>query len=257
MKKLIKFLLKVIPRTLLIRFSFLIRKPLAIIYRGTNYDCPVCEKQFKKFLPYGYGKANRDNRLCPNCLSLERHRLLWLFLKQKTNFFTAKLSVLHMAPEQPFLKKFKKLSNLTYTTADLYSPIVDVKTDIRDMVFNDEEFDFVICNHVLEHIDNEQKAMKEILRVLKPGGKAILQVPIDYSLEKTFEDPTITSEKDREKYYGQYDHVRQYGKDYPERLRKAGFEVKEDDFVSSFTEEEQEKYRFDKNEIIYVCKKPL
>jgi len=257
MKKLIKFLLKIIPRTLLIRFSFLVRKPMAIIYKGTDYQCPVCKKQFRKFLPYGYGKSNRDNRLCPNCLSLERHRLLWLFLKQKTNFFTAKLSVLHMAPEQPFLKHFKKMSNLNYTTADLYSPIVDVKTDIRNMVFKDEEFDFAICNHVLEHIDDEQKAMKEILRVLKPGGKAILQVPIDYSLEKTFEDSTITSKKDREKYYGQYDHVRQYGKDYPQRLKQAGFEVKEDDFVNSFTEEEQEKYRFDKNEIIYLCKKPL
>ncbi len=257
MKKLIKFLLKTIPRPLLIRLSVLARKPLAIIYKGTDYECPVCDKQFRKFLPYGYGNANRDNRLCPNCLSLERHRLLWLFLKEKTNFFTTKLSVLHMAPEQPFLKKFKKLSNLTYTTADLYSPIVDVKTDIRNMVFKDEEFDFVICNHVLEHIDDEQKAMKEILRVLKPGGKAILQVPIDYSLEKTFEDPAITSKKDREKYYGQYDHVRQYGKDYPERLRQAGFKVKEDNFVSSFTEKEQEKYRFDKNEIIYFCKKPI
>ncbi len=256
MKKIIKFLLKTIPRPLLIRLSFLVRKPLALIYKGTNVECPVCEKRFRKFLPYGYGKANKDNRLCPNCLSLERHRLLWLYLKNKTGFFSDKMTVLHMAPEQPFLKKFKQLKNLNYTTADLYSPIVDVKTDIRNLVFEDNKFDFLICNHVLEHIDDEQKAMKEILRVLKPGGKAILQVPIDYLLEKTFEDPNITSPKDREKYYGQYDHVRQYGKDYAERLKKAGFEVKEDNFVNSFSEEEQNKYRFDKNELIYLCKKP-
>lgn len=256
MKKIIKFLLKTIPRPLLIRFSFLARKPLALIYKGDKVECPVCEKSFKKFLPYGYGESNRDNRLCPNCLSLERHRLLWLFLKEKTSFFSETLTVLHMAPEQPFLKKFKKLSNLNYTTADLYSPIVDIKTDIRKMVFEDNKFDFVICNHVLEHIDEEQKAMKEILRVLKPGGKAILQVPIDYSLDKTFEDPNITSDKDRQKYYGQYDHVRLYGKDYPERLRQAGFDVTEDDFVSSFSDEEINRYKFDKNEIIYFCSKP-
>lgn len=256
MKKLIKFLLKTLPRPLLIRLSFLARKPLALIYKGTQNECPVCEKQFRKFLAYGYGKANRDNRLCPNCLSLERHRLLWLYLKEKTGFFTEKLNVLHIAPEQPFIKKFKNLNNLNYISADLYSPIVDVKTDIREMVFADNLFDFVICNHVLEHIDDEQKAMKEILRVLKPGGKAVLQVPIDYSLSETFEDPSIVSEKDREKYYGQYDHVRQYGADYPQRLRKAGFDVTEDDFVNSFSEEEKEKYRFDKNEIIYFCRKP-
>ncbi len=256
MKKLIKFLLKTLPRPLLIRLSFFVRKPLALIYKGTKNECPVCEKQFRKFLAYGYGKTNRDNRLCPNCLSLERHRLLWLWLKAKTDFFTEELNVLHIAPEQPFIKKFKNLNNLNYISADLYSPIVDVKTDIRDMVFADNLFDFVICNHVLEHIDDEQKAMKEILRVLKPGGKAVLQVPIDYSLNETFEDPSIISEKDREKYYGQYDHVRQYGADYPQRLRKAGFNVTEDDFVNSFSEDEKEKYRFDKNEIIYLCRKP-
>jgi len=256
MKKIIKFLLKSIPRPLLIRLSFFVRKPLAIIYKGNNVECPVCGKKFKNFLPYGYGKANKNNRLCPYCLSLERHRLLWLYLKSKTEFFTEKMAVLHIAPEQPFLKTFKSLKNLNYISADLYSPIVDVKTDIREMVFADNLFDFVICNHVLEHIDDEQKAMKEILRVLKPGGKAVLQVPIDYSLSETFEDPSIVSEKDREKYYGQYDHVRQYGADYPQRLRKAGFDVTEDDFVNSFSEEEKEKYRFDKNEIIYFCRKP-
>ncbi len=255
MKKLIKFLLKTVPRPLLIRFSFIVRKPLALIYKGTEYECPICEKQFRKFLPYGYGNTNKDNRLCPNCLSLERHRLLWMYLKEKTDFFTSQHTVLHIAPEQPFLKSFKNLKNLNYTTADLYSPIVDVKTDIRDMVFEDNRFDVVICNHVLEHIDEEQKAMKEILRVMKPEGWAILQVPVDYSLDETFEDASIISSEDRQKYYGQYDHVRLYGKDYPQRLRQAGFEVTEDNFVYSFSEDMQNKYRFDKQEIIYFCKK--
>jgi len=255
MRKLIKFLLKYIPRPFLIKISMLFNKPISFFYRGNNVQCTVCNKQFKKFMPYGYGNANKNNRLCPNCLSLERHRLLWLYFQKKTNLFTEKNDVLHMAPEQPFIKRFKKTENINYTTADLFSPIADVKTDIRKMDFEDNSFDIFICNHVMEHIDEEQKALKEVFRILKPHGWAILQVPIDYSLEKTYEDNSIIDPKEREKHFGQYDHVRQYGTDYPERLRKAGFKVIEDDFVKSFSDEEIERYRFDKNEIIYLCVK--
>ena len=256
MRKIIKFLLKFLPRPLLIKMSLFFSKPISYFYKGNNVECPICGSSFSKFMPYGYGKANRNNRLCPNCLSLERHRLLWMYLKNKTDFFKDKISVLHIAPEQSFLKRFKKLENINYTTADLVSPIADVKTDIRDMyVFEDNKFDVIICNHVLEHIDEEQKALSELYRIMKPGAWAILQVPIDYSLETTFEDDTITNKKEREKIFGQYDHVRQYGTDYPERLKKAGFKVTEDDFVSTFSDAEINKYRFDENEIIYLCEK--
>ncbi len=253
MKKLIKFVGRYLPRPLLIKISYVVSPILTWFYAGNKHKCPICNKQFKKFMPHG--NKGLDNRLCPSCLSLERHRLLWLFLNEKTDFFTAPAKVLHIAPEQPFVKRFAKLKNLDYITADLVSPIAQVKTDIRNMVFADNEFDWVICNHVMEHIDMEQKALKEILRVLKPGGRAILQVPIDYNLKTTYEDDSITSPKEREKHFGQYDHVRQYGLDYEQRLQKSGLVTQTSDFINSIDPKQQEFYRLDKNELIYLCKK--
>lgn len=256
MKTLIKFILKYIPRPFLIQLSMLFRKPLSLIYKGKNVQCTVCEKSFKKFLPYGYGNKTSENRLCPYCLSLERHRLLWLYLNTKTNLFSDSLKVLHIAPEQPFLKFFKQAKNLNYITADLESPIADVHTDIRDMkIFEENSFDVLICNHVLEHIDDDRKAMRELLRIMKPGAWAVLQVPVNYDLENTYEDNSITDKKERERIFGQYDHVRIYGRDYADRLRKVGFYVKEDDFIKSFTKDQIEKHRFDPSELIYVCTK--
>lgn len=222
-------------------------------YIGKKHQCPICEKSFRKFLPYG--NKGVSNRLCPNCLSLERHRLMWLYLKEKTNFFDKKYSVLHIAPEQPFLKRFRKLNNLEYITADLISPLADIKMDIRSMPFENERFDIVICNHVLEHIDDDIMAISEVYRVLKKNGFAILQVPIDYNRKTTYEDASITDRKSREEIFGQYDHVRVYGLDYGKRLSKAGFEVDENHFVESFTKDQIEFYRFDANEILYIAHK--
>ena len=204
-------------------------------------ECPVCGKHFRKFLPYGYGEA-MDNRLCPSCLSLERHRLLWLYLKEKTGFFSDELKVLHFAPEQPFLKKFKSLKNLDYTTADLDSPIADLHLDVTNINLPDNTYDVVICNHVLEHVDNVDKAFSEIKRILKQGGWAILMVPINPNVD-TFEDPTITDPKERERLFGQYDHVRQFGRDYAEILRKAGFTVDADRLYFELEENRRERMR--------------
>jgi ubiquinone/menaquinone biosynthesis C-methylase UbiE len=202
-----------------------------------------------------YGNKGSDNRLCPNCLSLERHRLLWLFLQKKTNFFTANLKVLHIAPEQAFLSRFKKLSNMEYVTADLESPLADIKLDITQMPLPDNAFDVVICNHVLEHITDDNKAMREVLRVLKPNGWAILQVPLDISQTETYEDEKITDRQERELIFGQYDHVRVYGLDYKNRLVNAGFKVEKCEFVKEYSEAEINRFRFDKTESIYLCKK--
>ncbi len=239
---------------MLIRISLLVNKPVSWFYKGNKVECNVCEHTFRKFLPYG--NQGLDNRLCPNCLSLERHRLLWKYLHEETGLFSERLKVLHLAPEQPFIKRFRALKNLDYTTADLVSPLADVRTDIRNMhQFADNSFDFFMANHVMEHIDEEQKALKEIFRILKPGGTAILQVPMAYNQSVTDEDLNITDPREREKRFGQYDHVRQYGLDYPMRLRKAGFEVTENSLVMQLPAEVVERYRFDKNELIYVCKK--
>ena len=255
MRELIKFLVRKVPRPVLIKFSFVFGEIMSVFYIGNKVECTVCSKHYRKFLPYG--NLGQDNRLCPSCLSLERHRLLWFYLQEKTNFFTDKLDVLHIAPEQPFYKRFEKLENLNYITADLESPIAKVKMDIREMPFDDNTFDVLLCNHVLEHIDDELKATKEIYRVLKPGGWAILQVPLDYSLETTYEDQSITDPKEREKHFGQYDHLRVYGNDYALRLEKSGLKVTADNFVQSFDKIEIEKYRFDKSEKIYFCEKDI
>ena len=160
-----------------------------------------------------------------------------------------------MAPEQCFLPLFKKLKNLDYTTADLYAPKVDVKADILNLPFAENSFDMVFCNHVLEHIENDAKAMSELYRVLKPGGMGIFQVPQDLGRGKTFEDFNITDPEERAKHFGQYDHVRVYGRDYFDRLRKAGFQVLEVDYSKKLSSEQIDKYRLVKGEILPVCLK--
>ncbi len=227
-----------------------------LFYRGNKYQDPIDGKTFRKLLPYGYDKQ-RKNALSPSTLSLERHRLLWLYLKDKTDFFTAPKKVLHIAPEQCFINKFKNQENLDYITADLYSPIVDVKADILDLPFDDNSFDVVLCNHVLEHIEDDKKAMQELYRVLKPNGMGIFQIPQDLSLEETYEDFSITSPEERTKHFGQYDHVRIYGKDYFKRLQSVGFKVQEIDYSKELSNNLVEKYCLIKGEILPVCTKPL
>jgi len=252
--KIFKFVLNTIPRPYLIKMSYWASPVLSVLLKGDTYFDPIDGKGFKRFLPYGYGKQ-RPNVLSPSTLSLERHRLLWLYLQKETTFFEKELKVLHMAPEQCFLSIFKKMKNLDYTTADLYSPIVDVKADILDLPFEDKLFDFVFCNHVLEHIEDDAKAMSELFRVLKPGGIGIFQVPQDLSLEQTYENSSITSPEERAKHFGQYDHVRIYGKDYFDRLRKAGFKVNEIDYSAKLSPDLVKKYCLAKGEILPVCTK--
>ncbi|RKR07851.1 methyltransferase family protein [Maribacter vaceletii] len=254
MKKIFKLILNIIPRPVLIRLSYLVRPLIAFTLRGNNYTDPIDNKSFKKFLPYGY-KNQRENVLSPSTLSLERHRLLWLFLKNETNFFTHRLKVLHFAPEQAFYKRFRKLKNIEYTTTDLNSPLADVKADICNLPFKDNSYDVIFCNHVLEHIPNDTKAMQELYRVLKPGGWGIFQIPQELDRDTTFEDDTITDKKERAKIFGQYDHVRIYGRDYFNKLRTIGFTVEEQDYTNTLSKEEVDKYRLAKGEIIPLVRK--
>ncbi len=254
MKKLFKFILNTIPRPLLIRLSYLVRPILAFFLKGDKFIDPIDGKSFKTFLPYGYGNQ-RNKVLSPSTLSLERHRLLWLYLKNETDFFTAQKKILHFAPEQAFYKRFKKMPNLEYTTTDLNSPLADVKADICNLPFEDNNFDIILCNHVLEHIPDDTKAMKELYRVLKPNGMAILQIPQDLTRAITFEDDTITDKKERAKIFGQYDHVRVYGRDYFDKLKSIGFKVDEVDYTSEFSDEDISNYGLAKGEIIPVVYK--
>ena len=228
------------------------RPLIAIILKGNTYTDPIDGKSFRSFLPYGYG-SQRSNALSPSTLSLERHRLLWLYLKNETDFFETPKKVLHIAPEQCFLKLFRKQENLDYTTADLYSPIADVKADICNLPFQNNTYDIIFCNHVLEHIEDDKKAMSELYRVLKPGGMGIFQIPQELDREKTYEDFTITSPKERAEHFGQYDHVRIYGRDYFNRLRNVGFTVNEIDYSKNISAKMVEKYCLIKGEILPVC----
>ena len=222
--------------------------------RGDTYTDPIDGKSFRKFLTYGYEKP-RENVLSPSTLSLERHRLLWLFLKNRTDFFTAKHKVLHFAPEQAFYKRFRGLINLDYTTTDLNSPLADVRADICALPFSDNSFDVIFCNHVLEHIPDDTKAMQELYRVLRPGGWGVFQIPQDLTRAKTYEDDSIIDRRERAKVFGQYDHVRIYGRDYFDKLRSIGFKVEEIDFTASLTPVEIEKFRLAKGEIIPFVRK--
>lgn len=257
MKKIYKYLLNKLPRPLLIRLSYIFKFFAPVLYRGNKVECPVCERSFSKFLSYGSNVAHRENVLCPYDLTLERHRLMWLYLKRKTAFFSAKnLKVLHIAPEQCFLPHFKKQQNLNYTTADLVSPIADLHFDLHDIPLEDNQYDVVFCNHVMEHVDDPIRCMSELNRVMKPGGWAIMQVPQDMNREVTYEDKSITSPEEREKHFWQKDHVRLFGKDYPNYLEKSGFKVDEFDLNTEFDTTEVSKFRLMQKEILYIARKP-
>ncbi len=251
MKRLISWLIRYIPRKYLQRLSGPGLKIAALLLRGSNVTCPVCSGSFRKFLPYG--RINpRPNALCPNCLSLERHRLIWLYLQQRTSFFREPQSVLHIAPEACFIPRFEKIHGERYITTDLESPLAKVKADIHDLPFSDNTFDVVLCNHVLEHVNDDIVAMKEINRVLKPGGYAVLQVPFFHPVaDTTISDPTVSDRRLREQMFGQDDHVRRYGKDYPARIAEAGLQPVEDEFVNTLTEDQREKFGLVKGEVVY------
>ncbi len=255
MKKAAGILLNTFPRPLLIRLSIWLRPLIYLFFKGNRFTDPIDGKSYRKFLPYGYGKQ-RLNALSPGTLSLERHRQMWLYLQRETDFFSAPLKVLHIAPEQEFLRRFKKLPNLDYISADLFSPIVDVKADLLDLPFEDNSFDVVFCNHVLEHIEDDHQAMRELYRVLRTGGWGILQVPLKNANQETYEDFTITDPKERQKHFGQYDHVRWYGMDYFTRLADAGFEVETLYYSRQFSTEEQKRFGLIADEILPVVRKP-
>jgi SAM-dependent methyltransferase len=255
MKKVYKFLLNTLPRPLLIRLSYPFKKVAPLLYKGDNVTCPVCGRSFRKFLSYGSDMAHRENVLCPYDLTLERHRLMWLYLKQETNFFRKKLSLLHIAPEQCFHPLFKKQKNLDYLTGDLVSPIADLHFDLHDIPLEGNRFDVVFCNHVLEHVEDAHRCMEELYRVMKPGGWGIFQVPQDFSRAVTYEDDSITSPEEREKHFWQKDHVRLFGRDYPDWLSKAGFHVDEYKPLDHFSPEQVERYRLMKNEVLYIARK--
>ena len=192
---------------------------------------------------------------CPVCGAHERHRLIWLYCHARTDLFDGRPKrLLHVAPEPCLTRELRRVDALEYVGADLERRHATVRMDVTAILFGDASFDVILCNHVLEHVPEDRKAMRELLRVLKPGGWAIMQVPIKG--ETTQEDATVTSAAERTRLYGQHDHVRQYGRDYAERLRAAGFLVEVDPFAAGLTPSQRERYGVLADEELYRCARP-
>lgn len=228
---------------------------------GSKYTCPFCNESFQRFLPTGLsydvlekknvvGGGHRKNAICPSCNSTDRDRLVYLFLRSK-NLLEPKIKLLHIAPEIHLKNIFKKKSNINYYSADLNGPPAKIKMDIQNIGFPEDCFDAIICNHVLEHIVDDKKAMNELYRVLNPGGWAILQVPYSPMINDTFEDSSVTDSLERAKKFGQSNHVRIYGTDYPDRLQSVGFSVKQEKIGDDLTK----KFALNPNEKIFFCVK--
>ncbi len=199
-------------------------------HRGDLVECPCCGSTFSRFLPH----RGRSHAKCPRCGSLERHRLLWLFLERETDLFAGGRSLLHLAPEYAFLRRLSRTAGLRYVTGDLDSALADLELDVMDLPFGNESFDSLICNHVLEHVEDDRRALAEFHRVLRSGGWAILMCPVDRRRAATLEDATVRAPADRHRVFGQSDHVRLYGRDYADRLAGAGFAVRADRYLDGF-----------------------
>ncbi len=230
-----------------------------IKFKGDVVLCPICQSNYKQFAPFGL--IRRHNARCLKCNSLERHRLLWLFLERETAFFMGeKFDFLHCAPEKTFYGHFATQKNIDYHSCDLFPEFYPhvkgiEKQDITQFNYGDERFDAILCSHVMEHIPDDAKAFAEIFRVLKKGGYVLFQIPQDTTAATTYEDFSITDPKEREKHFGQDDHVRVYGLDFKDRAEKAGFQVFEYDYRLSFDESDRFKYGLGRDEYIYLCKK--
>ena len=251
LKRVVKLILNFFSRQFLLRISLYLRPILRILYKGSKFVDPIDGSSYRTFLPYGYNRP-RKNALCPGTLSLERHRLLWLYLKKKTKLLEKNISVLHVAPEIIFIKKFKKITNWNYVTIDLKSPLADIKANVYNLPFKENYFDLILCNHVLEHIEDDHKALNELHRVIKNKGILIAQIPLDKNLKKTFENKEIINRRDRNKYFGQYDHVRIYGLDFYKRLSNSGFKPKKIDILKKISTEDKIKYCLPKDEEIPI-----
>jgi SAM-dependent methyltransferase len=231
----------------------------SIGHRGDLVECPCCDSTFSRFLPH----RGRTHAKCPRCGALERHRVLWLFLERETDLFERPGAMLHIAPEYAFLRRLSKMSGLRYVTGDFDSALASHQLDVMDIPFGAESFDFLICNHVLEHVEDDRLALAEIHRVLKPGGWAILMCPVDHRRATTLEDPAAVTPEDRHRVFGQSDHVRLYGRDYADRLAEVGFAVRADRYLDGFDEraigrlglrrEQDEAFG---EEEIFLCTKP-
>lgn len=255
MKRLVRWSLNHIPRAWLQRLAGWAVPVMGVAYMGRGRECPICGSRQRRFLPYGYVRS-REDALCPRCLSLERHRMLWLWIERESDLMQRLPRLLHIAPEVSLMKHFRRLYRGTegYITADLESPLADMHFDVQDIPLADRSVDVVICNHLFEHVADDRLAMRELYRIMRHGGWGIMVVPEDRTREHTFEDDSITDAAERTRLFGQYDHRRIYGRDYDERLREAGFVVERVDYAAKLTADERSRYAVAGDDLVIVRK---
>lgn len=223
------------------------------VARRAVFVCPVCDAGYARFLPFGLG--GRRNAQCPGCGSLERHRFLWLYLRDRLHLDRRRLRIIHVAPERPIFKALARNHAARYISVDGFDPNADRIADLTALPFADHSFDIAICSHVLEHIEDDRAAMRELFRILRPGGHAVVMVPIDLKRPATYEDAAIATAAACNAAFGHPYHVRICGADYPDRLSDAGFEVRT---VSSQTLSRHRRrlWRINKTPL-FDCLKPV
>ncbi len=254
------------------RFDKVIRNKLfGIIFAGNKVECVYCKKTFRKFMHEGVkspafkkykvaGGGYKLNVFCTNCGSVDRSRLLYLFFKLRTKVFKQPTKLLHVSPNKEIANALiaPTIEQVVGTIEpEMYSEYKPVYMDIQNIKYPEGSFDVVICCHVIEHVDDDAKAMSELYRVLKKGGFAVLQVPLALNLEKTIEDRTLKTDKERKLMFGQVDHVRLYGLDYFDKLQKAGFRVVRDNpFTNHWLEADLlKRHALDPLEDVILCYK--
>ncbi len=228
------------------------RRWLRLRHRGDAVECPCCGRRWAAFA----ADWNRPGAVCPGCGSHERHRALWLYLRDEVGVGERPLEMLHFAPEHALDMNLSGIEGLRRITADLDGEGVDRAVDITAMPFADASFDAVVCSHVLEHVGDDRAAMRELRRVLRPGGWAAVMVPIDPSLPATYEDASIVDPGDRERAFWQHDHVRLYSPDIAERLRQAGLAVRAVAIVDALPAGAADRYGLLEDETVFHCVRP-
>lgn len=217
--------------------------------------CPLCDWSGERFEPMG--RIPRPNARCPRCSSLERHRAIYLYLRDETTVFTASTRLLHFAPEPALRGVLERCKTIDYVTTDLEMRDVSIHMDIHNLLFRDSVFDCVICSHVLEHVEDDYAAMREIRRVLRPDGFALILVPIlDTPDGRTREDADTLTPGQRERAYGQADHLRAYGADFPARAREAGFAVSAIGYPKDLGTAAIKLFGLNSREQLFVCGRP-
>lgn len=222
----------------------------AVRSAGTAVECSVCGASLRHFARF---HGERDQ--CPRCGTLMRHRALALLLRDRLRVQEwGQARVVHIGPAKGVAEWLTSQEGVDYVSVDLDSPLAMVRADACDLPFEDGSFDLLLCIHVLEHIPDDRQALREMQRVLRPGGRAVLQVP-PTDLAETREDPSVTDPGERERLFGQYDHVRLCGADYPARIAEAGFEVERVDYVETLDEDLRRRYRLRTGEPFDLCVK--